>query len=62
MGEVGFLEIRLDPGPTPLVVQENTPEDLETKKRVFAELDKVAGPDTVLASSTSALLPSKLAP
>jgi 3-hydroxyacyl-CoA dehydrogenase len=40
-------------------VQENTPEDLETKKRVFAELDRLAAPDAVLASSTSALLPSR---
>jgi L-gulonate 3-dehydrogenase len=40
-------------------IQENTPEDLETKKRVFAELDRLAAPDTVLASSTSALLPSR---
>jgi L-gulonate 3-dehydrogenase len=40
-------------------VQENTPEDLETKQRVFAALDRLAGPDAVLASSTSALLPSR---
>jgi 3-hydroxyacyl-CoA dehydrogenase len=40
-------------------VQENTPEDLETKERVFSELDHMAGPDAVLASSTSALLPSR---
>jgi L-gulonate 3-dehydrogenase len=40
-------------------VQENTPEDLETKKRVFAQLDQAAGPNAVLASSTSALLPSR---
>nr|WP_298689176.1 3-hydroxyacyl-CoA dehydrogenase [uncultured Dongia sp.] len=39
-------------------VQENTPEDLASKKRVFAQLDAAAAPDTVLASSTSALLPS----
>lgn len=39
-------------------VQENTPEDLATKKRVFAQLDAAAAPETVLASSTSALLPS----
>jgi len=39
-------------------VQENTPEDLASKKRVFAQLDATAAPDTVLASSTSALLPS----
>jgi L-gulonate 3-dehydrogenase len=40
-------------------VQESTPEDLETKKRVFAGLDRAAAPDAVLASSTSALLPSR---
>ncbi|WP_374653615.1 3-hydroxyacyl-CoA dehydrogenase [Dongia sp.] len=39
-------------------VQESTPEDLATKRQVFAELDRVAAPGTVLASSTSALLPS----
>ncbi len=40
-------------------VQENTPEDLATKRKVFAELDAIAAPETVLASSTSAILPSK---
>src|ERR1700710_2965255 len=39
-------------------VQENTPERIETKIAVFRELDAAAGPDTILASSTSALLPS----
>jgi 3-hydroxyacyl-CoA dehydrogenase len=39
-------------------VQENTPEDLATKKEVFVRLDAAAPPDAVLASSTSALLPS----
>ena len=39
-------------------VQENTPERLDTKIDVFRELDRLAAPDTVLASSTSALLPS----
>jgi 3-hydroxyacyl-CoA dehydrogenase len=38
--------------------QESTPEDLAIKRQVFAVLDAVAGPETVLASSTSALLPS----
>jgi len=42
-----------------LHIQENTPEDLETKKRVFAELDRTSAPEAVLASSTSALLPSR---
>jgi len=40
-------------------VQENTPEDVAVKQKVFAELDAIAGPETVLASSTSAILPSK---
>src|SRR5208283_3307639 len=39
-------------------IQENTPEDVETKRRVFAELDRLADPEAVLASSTSAILPS----
>ena len=40
-------------------VQESTPEDLELKQRVFGQLDRLAGSDAVLASSTSALLPSR---
>src|SRR3984957_3887439 len=39
-------------------VQENTPEDVEVKRAVFAQLDAVAPSDAVLASSTSAILPS----
>jgi L-gulonate 3-dehydrogenase len=39
-------------------VQENTPEDVGVKRAVFARLDAVAQPDVVLASSTSAILPS----
>jgi len=39
-------------------VQENAPEKLEVKKALFPELDRMAPPDAVLASSTSALLPS----
>ncbi len=39
-------------------VQENTPEDVEVKRAVFARLDPAAPPDAVLASSTSAILPS----
>ncbi|MEM7711692.1 MAG: 3-hydroxyacyl-CoA dehydrogenase, partial [Pseudomonadota bacterium] len=40
-------------------VQENTPEDLEIKCAVFAELDAAAPADAIIASSTSALLPSR---
>ncbi len=39
-------------------IQENAPEDLEIKRRIFAELDRGAEPEAVLASSTSAILPS----
>jgi 3-hydroxyacyl-CoA dehydrogenase len=39
-------------------VQESTPENLDVKKRVFARLDRLASAETVLASSTSAILPS----
>src|SRR4051812_4986728 len=39
-------------------VQENTPENVELKCKVFARLDGCAELDAVLASSTSAILPS----
>lgn len=39
-------------------VQENTPEILGIKREVFSLLEKKASPDAVLASSTSAILPS----
>jgi L-gulonate 3-dehydrogenase len=40
-------------------VQENTPENVALKRDIFARLDAAAGPRTILASSTSAILPSK---
>ncbi len=39
-------------------VQENTSEDVGVKRDVFARLDAAAEPTAVLASSTSAILPS----
>jgi L-gulonate 3-dehydrogenase len=39
-------------------VQENTPERLEVKREIFAELDRLAGPDAILASSTSTIVAS----
>ena len=39
-------------------IQENTPEDRDTKRAVFSRIDATADADAVIASSTSALLPS----
>lgn len=52
---VGSLEEALDGA---VHVQESTPENLDIKKQVFARLDRLAPAETVLASSTSAILPS----
>ncbi len=41
-------------------IQENAPENLETKRDVLADLDALADANAILASSTSALLPSQL--
>lgn len=40
-------------------VQENGPEKVEDKIALFAELDRLAVPDTLLASSTSAIVASR---
>jgi len=39
-------------------VQENAPEKLEVKRALWAEMEPLAAPETVLASSTSAIVPS----
>lgn len=39
-------------------VQENAPEEVEVKRRLWTEMAPLAGDDAVLASSTSALVPS----
>jgi 3-hydroxyacyl-CoA dehydrogenase len=56
MTPVATLEAALDGAS---YIQENTPEDVEVKRAVFARLDAAAGPEAILASSTSAILPSK---
>ncbi|MEJ8473214.1 3-hydroxyacyl-CoA dehydrogenase [Roseibium algae] len=40
-------------------VQENAPEKLEIKQELYTQLDALADPETIIASSTSALLPSR---
>jgi 3-hydroxybutyryl-CoA dehydrogenase len=42
------------------LIIEAVPEDIELKTRVFAELDSVAGPETIFASNTSGLAISEL--
>jgi 3-hydroxyacyl-CoA dehydrogenase len=42
-------------------VQESGPEDLAAKQALFAELDRLAPPDAILASSTSALPMTRIA-
>ncbi len=39
-------------------IQENTPEKREIKRDILARIDAIASPQAVIASSTSALLPS----
>ena len=41
-------------------VQECIPEDVRLKRAVFAEVEQLAAPDAVLASSSSALTPSRI--
>jgi 3-hydroxyacyl-CoA dehydrogenase len=41
-----------------IYAQESTPERVEVKREVYAMLDALADPGTILASSTTALLPS----
>lgn len=55
MAAAGTLEAALEGADH---VQENTPEVVEVKRDIYARLDVLAGPDTVLASSTSGILPS----
>lgn len=42
-------------------IQESTPELLDVKRTIFKELDALAPRDAIVASSTSALLPSEFA-
>jgi L-gulonate 3-dehydrogenase len=42
-------------------VQESVPEDLSIKQEVFADLDRITSPETILASSSSAIVCSRFA-
>jgi L-gulonate 3-dehydrogenase len=41
------------------LVQESLPERVEVKRKIFAELDSLAAPDAILASSTSTIVASR---
>jgi L-gulonate 3-dehydrogenase len=41
------------------LVQENGPEEVEQKRSIFAQLDKLAPPEALLVSSTSAIVASR---
>jgi carnitine 3-dehydrogenase len=41
-------------------IQENIPEQLELKQRVLADISRTAGPEVIIASSTSGLMPTDL--
>ena len=42
-------------------IQENAPEREDLKQRLLSEIDAAAAPDAIIATSTSGLLPSRLA-
>jgi 3-hydroxybutyryl-CoA dehydrogenase len=54
LGRITYTTALPDLADADLVV-EAVPESLELKAEVFAQLDKITGPDTVLASNTSSL-------
>ncbi len=60
VGRIAFTTALADVKDAELVV-EAIPEHLELKQHLFAELDKVCPPDTILATNTSALSVTEIA-
>lgn len=58
---ISYLSILADAVEDAILVQECAPEDLSIKTKLFTELANVASKDAVLASSSSALAPSRFA-
>lgn len=63
--DTGTVLARITPAPSLAAalegadwVQENAPEKLEVKRALWAEMEPLAGAETILASSTSAIVPS----
>src|SRR5215204_459469 len=61
LGRISFTDTLAEAVADADYVQECAPERLELKRELFAELDRVASPSAVLASSSSAIQPSRFA-
>ena len=61
LGRIRVADSMADLGGSAEYVLEAITEDLSIKQAAFAELDRVCGPDVILASNTSALSPTALA-
>ncbi|HEX6114902.1 MAG TPA: 3-hydroxyacyl-CoA dehydrogenase [Geminicoccaceae bacterium] len=54
-GRIGYVTGLAEALDGAAYVQESTPERVEVKREVYAELDRLAAPDAILASSTSGI-------
>ncbi|WP_027136404.1 3-hydroxyacyl-CoA dehydrogenase NAD-binding domain-containing protein [Geminicoccus roseus] len=59
-GRLTFVSSLEEVAGTADLVQESAPERLELKRSLFQAMDRVAGPEVILASSSSGLLPSEI--
>ena len=59
-GDVRFCDDLEEVAGTCDFIQESAPENLELKKKLHEQLDAIAPPDVVIASSSSGLLPSEI--
>jgi 3-hydroxyacyl-CoA dehydrogenase len=55
LGRIGYATGLAEALDGAAYVQESTPERVEVKREVFSELDRLAAPDAILASSTSGI-------
>jgi L-gulonate 3-dehydrogenase len=55
LGRIGYVTGLAEALDGATYVQESTPERVEVKREVFAELDRLSAPDAILASSTTGI-------
>jgi L-gulonate 3-dehydrogenase len=60
LGRIGYVTGLAEALDGAAYVQESTPERVERKREVFSELDRLAAPEAILASSTSGIPASAL--